>query len=145
MSTGQPSTGTLPTPQDRPSAEVVIYDGNCQFCTRQVQRLHAWDWQGRLAFVSLHDPDIGRYARDLTHDQLMEQMYVVDRSGRQYGGAAAFRYLSCKLPLLWPVAPLMHIPGSLPLWRWLYAQIASRRYRWNARSCDNGACRVHIR
>lgn len=137
----------LPTPAERPHSDVVIYDGNCQFCRGQVDRLRWWDGGGRLAFLSLHDPSVNQFCPDLTHDQLMEQMYVVERRGGRHGGAAAIRYLSRRLPSLWWVAPILHIPFSLPLWQWLYRQVAIRRYRWNQpqSDCENGACRVHLR
>ncbi len=127
-----------------PGADVVIYDGECQFCCRQVARLSNWDGGGRLAFVSLHDPAAQQYCSNLSRDQLLEQMYVVDSQGRQYGGAAAFRYLSLRLPRLWPLAPFMYLPFCLPLWQWLYRQVAKRRYLWNKTECEDGACRTHF-
>jgi predicted DCC family thiol-disulfide oxidoreductase YuxK len=139
------SNSPLPQPEQNPTAEIVIYDGHCQFCTRQVQRLHRWDGAGRLAFLSLHDPAVSRIAPDLTHQQLMEQMYLIDRDGEAHGGAAAFRYLTRRLPRLWPLAPLLHLPFSLPLWSWLYTQVAKRRYRLNSAACENDSCRVHSR
>jgi len=103
----------LPTIFDNPEADVLIYDGDCRFCTGQVARLARLDGtRKRLAFISLHDPEVARRWPDLTHDMLMEQMYLIDREGNRYGGAAAFRYLSRKLPWLWILAPLMHIPPS---------------------------------
>jgi predicted DCC family thiol-disulfide oxidoreductase YuxK len=135
----------LPTPKDHPEADVVIYDGHCQFCTRQVERLHRWDSSGRLAFLSLHDPAVSEYVPHLSHEQLMEQMYVVDRQGHARGGAQAFQYLTRHLFWLWPFAPLMHIPFTLPLWQWLYGQVAKRRYRWNSSTCENGTCPIHFR
>jgi predicted DCC family thiol-disulfide oxidoreductase YuxK len=135
---------SLPTPAERPDADVVIYDGNCQFCQKQVARLHRWDGN-RLAYLSLHDPRTHQLCPNLTHEQLLEQMYVIARDGRQHGGADAFRYLSRQLPALWPLAPLMHIPLSLPLWRWMYRQVAVRRYQWNRPDCENDACKIHFR
>lgn len=136
----------LPTPQERPGADVVIYDGRCQFCTAQVRRLNRFDRGGRLAFISLHDPAVSEQYPDLSHEALMEQLYVVDRRGRRHGGAAAFRYMSRKLPLLWLLAPLMHIPLSMPLWQWGYRQVAKRRYRLNkTEACQDDACKVHYK
>lgn len=141
----KPSANSLPTPAQRPDATVVIYDGHCRFCTAQVRRLNRWDRRGRLAFLSLHDPVVTERYPDLTHEQMMQQMYVVDRQGNRYGGAAAFRYLSRQLPLLWPVAPLVHIPFSLPAWQWLYRQVAKRRYALGKTGqCEDGACKVHF-
>lgn len=134
----------LPSPAERPDADVVIYDGNCRICTRQVARLPWWDWQGRLAYLSLHDPEVARRYPDLTHETLMRDMYVVDRAGRRHCGAEALRYLSRRLRRLWWLAPLLHIPFSLPVWQWLYRQIADRRYRWGrVEECSDGGCEVH--
>jgi predicted DCC family thiol-disulfide oxidoreductase YuxK len=138
----------LPSPAERPNADVVIYDGQCRFCTAGAARLAKWDKGERLAFVSLHDPQVATQWPDLTHDMLMEQMYVVDRQGQRHGGAAAFRYLTRRLPRLWLLAPLLHLPFSLPLWRWGYKQVAKRRYKIAGKStggCQDGACAVHFK
>ena len=53
------STDTqLPSPQDRPDADVVIYDGQCGICTAQINKLPWWDCQQRLSYVSLHDAEV---------------------------------------------------------------------------------------
>ena len=78
---------------------------------------------------------------ELTHDDLLRQMYVIDPQGSARGGAEAVRYLSRRLPLLWPLAAVLHIPGSLPVWKSLYAFIARHRLSI-AGSCDDGGCRV---
>ena len=141
-------TVPLPTPAERPDADIVIYDGHCKFCTGQVQNLARWDKKGRLAFLSLHDPEVARRFPDLTYDRMMEEMYVVDQKGNRYGGAAAFKYLTTRLPRLYPLAPLMHLPFTMPLWRWGYRQVAKRRYAIAGKSaddCDDGSCRVHLK
>jgi predicted DCC family thiol-disulfide oxidoreductase YuxK len=134
--------------EERPDADVVIFDGECNFCRAQVERLARWDGTGkRLAFLSLHDPRVAERYPDLTHDMLMAQMYVIDRQGRRHGGAAAFRYLTTRLPRLWLLAPLLHLPGTLPLWQWGYRLIAKNRYLFMGRqpTCENGACEIHFR
>jgi predicted DCC family thiol-disulfide oxidoreductase YuxK len=142
----KPAEDHLPTPAERPYADVVIYDGDCRMCTAQIRSLRWWDCQGKLSYLSLHDPEVARRYPDLTHDMLMAQMYVVDRQGNRHGGAAAIRYLSRRLRRLWWLAPLMYIPGSLPLWQWLYSQVAKRRYRFGKiEACDNNACSLHGR
>lgn len=134
----------LPGPDERPNSDVVVFDGHCRICTAQIQRLSRWDWGARLAYLSLHDPRAAERYPDLTHDELMKQMYVVDRAGARHGGALAIRYLSRRLPTLWWLAPALHLPGTMPLWNWLYQQIARRRYRFGAvSSCEDGACRLH--
>ena len=137
----------LPDPDQYPATDVVIYDGQCNFCKSQVSRLRALDCCGpRLSFLSLHDPRVADRYPDLTPEQLMEQMYVVDRQGRALGGSDAVRYLSRRIPWLWPLAPLLHLPGTAGLWRWGYHQIAKRRYKLGGRAntCDGDACSLHL-
>lgn len=134
----------LPAPRDRPQADVVIYDGQCAMCRAQVERLARWDGGQRLSFLSLHDPSVARQYPDLSHDRLMQEMVVVDGHGERRGGAEAVRYLSRRLPRLWPLAPLLHIPGSLPVWTVLYRLVARYRYLLGGkRVCDDASCTVH--
>jgi predicted DCC family thiol-disulfide oxidoreductase YuxK len=98
--------------------------------------------------LSLHDPEVASRFPDLTREQLMEEMYVVDTRGNRYAGADAFRYLTRRLPRLYPLAPLMHVPFTRPLWRWGYRQVAKRRYAIagkTGQACDSDACSVHFK
>lgn len=136
----------LPDPDSLNASDVVIYDGQCNFCRAQVSNLRRLDCCGnRLSFLSLHDTRVAERYPDLRHEDLMEQMYVIDPHDRRHGGADAVRYLSRRLPLLWPLAPLLHLPGTARLWRWMYRQIASRRYRLAGRSCEGDSCSVHLK
>ena len=144
--TAMPAASHLPGPTERPGADVLIYDGHCRICTAQVRTIERWFAGGRLSYISLHDPLVAEHYPDLSIDDMMRQMYVVDRAGVRHGGAAAVRYLSRRLPKLWWLAPLMHIPGSMPLWRALYRFVARNRYRFGKLdACDNGSCSVHFK
>jgi len=124
----------------------LIYDGHCRICSSQVRNIERWLAGGRLAYISLHDPLVAERYPDLSHDDMMRQMYLIDRQGGRHGGATAMRYLSRRLPKLWWLAPLMHIPGSMPLWHGLYRFVARNRYRFGKLDdCDNGACAVHFK
>lgn len=125
----------------RPQHDTVLYDGQCRFCRGQIAILRRLDPAGRLRFVSLHDPAAAEEFPELAPDDLGREMHVIDTTGRSRAGAEAVRYLSRRLPLLWPLAVPLHLPGSLPLWRWLYAVVARNRYRIAGR-CDEGTCRL---
>jgi predicted DCC family thiol-disulfide oxidoreductase YuxK len=138
------NTDILPDPSEKPGCDVVIWDGQCNFCRTQVRRLHSLD-SGRLAYLSLHDERVRALCPNLTDAQLMEQMWVITSDGRQFGGADAGKYLSRHLPRLWWLFPLLHLPGSMPFWRWIYRRVAVTRYRISGKSCDtDGACDIHL-
>ena len=144
ISDTKPSKSELPDIDSVANADVVIFDGQCNFCRSQVRRLN-WFASGKLTFVSLHDPRVAERYPDLTKSQLMEQMYVVTVEGERFGGASSLRYLSRKLPRLWLVAPLLHIPFSLPVWQFLYNKIAKYRYLIAGKTdaCEDGSCKIH--
>lgn len=135
----------LPSPYERPDADVVIYDGACGFCQASVRKLLWWDCQNKLAYSSLHDPEVARRWPDLAHERLMKEMCIVDRQGRRHWGPEAIRYLSGRLRRMWWAAPLLYFPGSMILWRPLYRMVARNRYRISAAACENGACSLHGR
>lgn len=146
MAIAEPIDSELPDPDANSDTDVVIFDGQCNFCRSQVKKLRWMDFRGdRLSFISLHDPRVGERYPNLEHDDLMAQMYVVDTGGDAYGGADAVRYLSRRLPILWPAMPVLHLPGTAGLWRWLYQQVAKRRYKLAGKSCDGDACSIHLR
>ena len=127
--------------QTKPPRDTVLYDGRCRFCRSQIAILRRLDLGRVLEFTSLHDPSVGSDFPELAHDDLLAQMVVVDTAGRARGGAEAVRYLSRRLPLLWPLAVPMHIPGTLPLWAALYRFVARNRMRI-AGSCEDGTCKL---
>lgn len=143
MSEGKPDR-LLVDPDENPGSPVVIWDGNCNFCRAQIERLRAFDSRGRLSYLSLHDPRVNDRYPELTYEQLMDQMWVVTPDRRRHGGADAVRFLSRFLPRLWWMAPVMHLPFAMPLWRYLYKALANRRYRLAGKSCDGGTCELHL-
>jgi predicted DCC family thiol-disulfide oxidoreductase YuxK len=144
MKTAMPQSPDLPSPDERPGTDVVIFDGECGICTGQVQKLPWWDCQDRLSYLSLHDARVRERYPDLTHEQLMREMVIVDTSGRRHAGAHAIRYLTRRLRRLWWLAPLAYFPGSMLLWKPLYRWVARNRYRLSGkRSCEKGTCELH--
>lgn len=133
----------LADPDESPNSDIVIWDGDCRFCRKQVERLAWFDATQSLSYMSLHDPRVAERFPQLSHEQLMAQLWVIRPRGQIFGGADAIRYLSLRLPLLWPIAPLLYIPFSLGLWRWLYRQVAARRYRLAGRDCNSESCHLH--
>ncbi len=143
MSTVETKAADFPTLDERPDAYVMIYDGYCKFCRANLRWISAVD-QGKVSYVSLHDAVVAERWPELSHEQLMEHLYIIDGEDK-YAGAAAFRFLSRKLVALWPLMPLMHIPGTLPLWQFCYNKVSRIRYRFGRiDACEDGTCKVHF-
>jgi predicted DCC family thiol-disulfide oxidoreductase YuxK len=133
---------TLAGPKPGEVATIVVIDGKCRFCLAQMRLLRLVDLFRQLRFVSLHDEVVSELVPGMSPRELMEKMVVRTGNGSVYTGALAVRCLFRKLPLLWWGAPLLHLPGSLPLWNWAYEQIARRRYLLAGVVCSDGSCSV---
>lgn len=122
----------------------VLFDGDCPFCRRSVRILRSLDWLGRLAFQSARETDrLPPCAVPLDPNKLLEEMHLLTPDGeRVYVGFSAFRWIAWRLPLTWPVAPLLYIPGVLPIGNRVYRLIA--RNRFDIVPCDDH-CRVPLK
>lgn len=119
----------------------VIYDGKCGFCRKQIEHLRRPDITGRLRFVSLHDPGVPGEFPDLSHDQLMVEMWVVAPDGSRYGGIRAVNRICRALPVMWPAAMVLAVPGMIYLGGIAYRHVAGRRYTLTGSACSDGVCR----
>lgn len=134
---------TPPSPADRPEAAVVVYDGACNFCRAQMWRLMWWDCLGKLAYLSMHDPEVRQRWPDLPHDRLKQEMCLIDQAGGRHWGADAFRVLTLKLRRLWWLAPMMNLPGAMFLARPIYRWVSKNRYLIAGRAdCESGSCEI---
>jgi predicted DCC family thiol-disulfide oxidoreductase YuxK len=128
-----------PTATPNPRGQ-VLYDGQCPLCLKSVGILKRLDWFHRLAYVNARDQEhLPRSEAPLDPDRLMQEMHVLTPDGRRlYHGFAALRWMAWRLPLLWPVAPLLYIPGVPWLGQRLYLWIARNRFRLVP--CHGGVC-----
>jgi predicted DCC family thiol-disulfide oxidoreductase YuxK len=108
-----------------------LYDGSCGLCQRTVAVLRRLDLGGRVEFLdALADwPSIHAAHPSLVQEDCIRTMHVVTRDGRVATGFDAYRSIAWSLPLLWPVAPLLYVPGVPAFGRRVYAAVAARRHR----------------
>jgi len=117
-------------------AAVLIYDGACPLCRRSLAWVRRMDWMGRIETLSLAmDKEVARRYPRLEHADLLLEMHVVGAGGRVWRGFYAFRRLACILPPLWPLLPLLYLPGVPALGRAVYAWVAASRRR-DGETCD---------
>jgi predicted DCC family thiol-disulfide oxidoreductase YuxK len=118
----------------------LLYDGQCPLCQKSVAILKRLDWLHRLRFLDARDPaNLPAREPPLNPDRLLEEMHVLTPDGQNvYHGFGAFRWLAWRLPLLWPIAPFLYIPGVPTLGQKVYLWVA--RNRFSLVPCHGGVC-----
>ncbi len=134
-------THTTPPAGGRP---VILYDGNCPFCTRQAGRLAAFA-RGKFALRSFHDAKVLDEFPGITFDACMQEMKIVEADGRIYGGVeAVVRAIDAGHPVVGKILYGYYVPGIRQLADAVYRWIAVNRYRFGRRPPDGpGSCPRH--
>jgi predicted DCC family thiol-disulfide oxidoreductase YuxK len=114
----------------------LIYDGQCKFCQRQVERALRWDADRRIEAVPFQTADLGRYG--VSRDAAKDAIHLIGPSGTVWSGAAAARELSRLLPMTRPLSWLWAVPGAMAVAERTYRTVARRRHRFG---CESDACR----
>jgi predicted DCC family thiol-disulfide oxidoreductase YuxK len=123
---------------------LVFYDTFCPICRRSRFFLEQFDLAERLSFRDIHDREqMSREAPGVSYRRALSEMIVRTPSGAIYGGFDAFRATARVLPGLWPLLPLLYVPGVRWVGRKLYGWIARNRYRLT--KCDTGVCSLHLK
>jgi predicted DCC family thiol-disulfide oxidoreductase YuxK len=105
---------------------VFYYDGGCGLCRSVVAVMSRLDIRRRVAWApyqSLEAPPRGLTWEDLERSARLE----TGQSGH-HEGFYAFRRLTLLLPPLWPLAPILWLPGVPGLGTGLYRWTAGHRY-----------------
>ena len=105
----------------------LIYDGNCGFCRRWVDRVRRADRLGHLETVPYQAPDLEARFPGVSRAECVRRIHLVDEHGAVSRGAAAGREVLRRLPggSLWALP--FRLPGALGIAERVYVWIA---YRW---------------
>ena len=103
----------------------VFYDGDCGLCRRSARVLQRLDILRQLEWV-----DFRRTRVDVDASRLEHEM-AARSGGRTYFGFSAYRALSWRLPILWPLLPFVYLPGARFVGDAVYRRIAE---------CRSGIC-----
>ncbi len=125
-----------PVNDTRTDSRVLIFDGDCEFCRRQVTLIKRWDVHSRIEALPFQRADLERYG--VSRSAAEEAMQVVTPSGEVFHGAEAAREILRTLPLGRPFAWAFRLPGVTRVAEVAYRWIAKRRHRF---ACDSAACR----
>lgn|SRR5215510_12008691 len=106
----------------------VLFDDRCGKCRRFVRLSSTLDLAGHLDPIGLSNPRIAREFGHFDPDALNFEMHVIDSRGRVFVGFYAIRRIAREVPLMWPFAALLYIPGVSAAGEPIYAWIARTRY-----------------
>lgn len=121
------------------SRPVVVFDGTCNFCLRQVEKIRRRDRRSLFEIVPRQEPSVEQRFPLLAEGDFDSGMRLVEPDGRILVGADAVHAIARRLtPWKW-AAWLYLVPGLKHLFRWIYAWIARNRHRLAGR-CETGAC-----
>jgi hypothetical protein len=100
------------------------------------------DWGDRFAPIPSTDPRVAALVPSLTEDQMSEAIHCVTPDGKVHRGARAVRFIALRLPVAFPLALILWLPGVIQVAERIYALI-SRNRQWISRvfGCA-GACAV---
>ena len=116
----------------------MYYDGQCRLCSGIVRLLRLLDVTSALRpqpYQDLKAPPSG-----LSWSDLERSAYVATSDGRMHEGFFAFRMITLRMPVFWPLTPLLWFPGVSILGRTVYRWVAASRRRFGScRKPDAGA------
>src|SRR5215813_4838586 len=117
----------------------VLFDDRCGKCRRFVAFSSLLDLARHLDLIGLSEP---RRAREFGHfdlDALNFEMHVIDSHNQIFRGFFAIRRIALEVPLMWPLAALLFLPGVSTAGVPIYAWVARTRYgRLGPMQCNIG-------
>lgn len=124
---------------------MLIYDAQCVLCTNSVARLQRMHSIARIEYVSIQEMKPEQLPAELTQEQLLSQIHVIDVStGHIYQGAdGVVQIMSTVSSLQW-LARAYRVPGLHGLAKGMYRFIAKHRYQLFGKldHCESGSCRI---
>ncbi len=130
---------TPPQPKD-----VIVYDGQCRFCQKQVERIRRWDSRSRFEYVPRQTPGLDERFPQLAQGDFNTGMRLIGEAGSVYVGADAVYQIATRLPRSRWIAWVYRVPVLHQLARGLYAWVAKNRQSLGG-SCEDGACQIDHR
>ncbi len=118
---------------------VLVYDGECGFCRRQIERIQRRDQQQGFEYLPRQTPGITDRFPALAEGDFNTGMRLIFPDGRIRVGADALYEVARRLRGWRWLAWLYRVPGLHRLARALYAWVAAHRYALGRR-CHNGHC-----
>jgi predicted DCC family thiol-disulfide oxidoreductase YuxK len=120
-------------PGEMAARGVILYDGQCGFCSRWANY-----WAGTLkrygfTIGSLDEPWVESKLK-MPYEELVTDIRLLAADGRLVSGAGVYLYVTRQIWWAWPFYAVFSLPGFNWLIRVGYRWFARNRY-WFSRSC----------
>jgi predicted DCC family thiol-disulfide oxidoreductase YuxK len=118
-----------------PAKPLVIYDGDCRFCTLWIQRCRQITGAG-VDYLPSQEPLIAEQFPEITPEQLASAVQLVEPDGMVYSGAeAVFRMVARKRFFRWPLSLYEQFPLFAAVTEGMYNFVAGHRtiFSWLTR------------
>ena len=117
---------------------VILYDGQCGFCSRWVKY-----WEGTLGrrgfeIASLDEPWVAEEI-NMPHEELLTDIRLLTSDGQLISGADVYLYVTRRIWWAWPFYAIFSLPG--------FNRLIHVGYKWFARNryCVSHACKLRPR
>ena len=132
---------TVPTPTTAGAGfvlGVVLYDGECGFCSRWAQYWRRTLARHRFEIASLDQPWVTEKIK-MPREELLTDIRLLTADGRLISGADVYLYVARQIRWAWPFYAIFSLPG----FNWMI----HTGYRWFARNryLVSRSCRLHPR
>jgi predicted DCC family thiol-disulfide oxidoreductase YuxK len=108
----------------------LVYDGECEFCTRLARWVERRDRRGRVSVRANQEAGVIE-SLGLTREEVGRAAWAVEASGRRFEGAAAINRVLRELGGVWSVLGSLYLVAPLA---WVedryYGRVAKRRAWW---------------
>ncbi|MGB5439958.1 MAG: DUF393 domain-containing protein [Gammaproteobacteria bacterium] len=113
----------------------MFYDGGCQLCSREVLHYRRLDHEQAVNWVNISADVKQLESLNLTREEAMARLHVIDSSGKLQTGAAAFAALWSALPYYRWLAACVRTLHLVPLLDLIYEPFARWRLARRTDSC----------
>lgn len=116
---------------------VVLFDGGCPMCSREIAFYRRRKAAERLDWVDISKEMDTQTTFGIGHEKAMQRFHVRDEDGRWQKGAYAFTELWSHFPGWRLLARILRMTKTLPLVDEVYDRFAAWRLK---RQCSDGSC-----
>jgi predicted DCC family thiol-disulfide oxidoreductase YuxK len=117
----------------------VFYDGDCVFCQRTAKILACLDVLKKLRFINFREEKTIKEYPSFDPVRAEREIALYSKS-KWFHGYLAFKYISWKLPPLWPIVWMFYFPGASFVGHKVYRWVSNHRYLILGRTCSTNAC-----